>query len=301
MGQFRMRLGENFRSVRLALAGNRPLHYRHSNGFPYVALKGVPETRELYVRGQFYEQTEFDLIRAWLERGDSIVDGGANVGLVSAMAASLVAPEGKVWAIEASPSTRKKLESVIHELGLEQIVSIVPRAISDRAGEVEFGDDDASSVANAMRTVGTASASGPTSRVPAISMDELLALPGGSEPSLVKLDIEGAEPLAFRGWSSLTSAANPPLLLFEVYPRGLARMGFRPHDIFSALPRERYRLWHLNASWPNEWPEFPRGVPFALDDPFNYAWPTHSNVFAVPTEGRFSARSSRLSGRLPGI
>jgi FkbM family methyltransferase len=296
-GQIRMRAGENLRAARLSLAGRDRLYYRHASGFRYVVLPEVPETRHLYHRGQTYEWMESRIVARWLEAGDFALDCGANVGLISALMAERVGAAGTVWALEPSPSSATKLEAVVGALGLRQI-HVRRDAVSDVPGDVIFGDDASASEANAIRAPGNDGGT-PSARVPSISLQALLADGAPCSPALVKMDIEGAEPLAFRGWPALAEIPDPPLFVFEVYPRGLARLGLAPSDIFVAMPLRRYRLWHLNASWPNEWPQFPRGVPFALADPFGHPWPTHSNVVALPVEGAFAARAGRLRGLLP--
>lgn len=294
--------GENLRTLRVALPGSVPFVYQHANGSLFAVVPRAPETRELYIRGQGYEESETKVLRTWLQHGDFVVDCGANVGLISALAADCVGPDGMVWAIEASPSTRQKLEAVINTLGLHR-VSVVPKAVSDCAGEVFFRDDASASEANSICSDTGLPDSMPSAscRVVTTSLEDLISLASPRQPALIKLDIEGAEPLAFRGWPSIARTSSLPMLVFEVYPRGLGRLGFSPDDIFAALPTHRYRFWHLNASWPNDWPEFPRGVPFLLTDPIGHSWPMHSNVIAVPLEGCFAPRMSLLSGLLPGI
>jgi FkbM family methyltransferase len=263
-------------------------------------LPSVPETRDLYLRWQRYEGSETALIRAWLKPGDFVIDGGANVGLLTALIADCIGKEGLIWAVEASPSTRQKLNAVLKALKLEQVV-VIPKALADGPGEVVFRDDSLASESNAICKDPDQESSAPSHRVSTTSLEDLCSSAAPRHPSLIKLDIEGAEPLAFRGWPSLVTTVRPPLLVFEIYPRGLGRLGFTGQDIFAALPVQRYRFWHFNASWPNEWPQFPKGVPFALDDPFRHVWPTHSNVVGVPIEGEFASRIAQLTGILPGL
>jgi FkbM family methyltransferase len=204
---------------------------------------------------------------------------------------------GLVWAIEASKSSAEKLKAVVETLSLNQVI-MIRKAVSNCNRQVTFADDEASSEANAIQSDSSVEHK-KSIKVSAVSLEELLASNPSRSPSLIKLDIEGAEPLAFRGWASLAATPDPPLLVFEVYPRGLARLGFNAADIFAALPLQRYRFWHLNVSYPNSWPEFPRGIPFRLVNPFSHPWPMHSNVIAVPVDGMFADRASELRDILP--
>ena len=292
------KIGENLRIFRFKRHRCGPLFYRHSNGFRYAVVPEVPETKEIYLHQQRYEKTEAAVIRQWLVPGDFAVDCGANVGLLSSLMAERAGHTGTVWAVEASPSTAAKLDAVLAVLRLPQ-VKVIRKAVSDRAGEVVFSDDTSRSESNTIQLGGSEVEAKAVVRVPATSLDELLACGTARAPALLKMDIEGAEPLGLKGWTSLATSPSPPVLIFEVYPRGLGRLGFTPMDIFTALPMRRYDFWHINFSSPNLWPDFPCGVPFVLNDPSGYSWPTHYNVIAVPREGTFAMRAPRLASVLP--
>jgi len=285
--EFGKRVGENLRGLRLRIHGKSPFFYRHENGFPFVVLNDVAETRSIYIRGQAYEKTEAAIMNAWLTADDHALDCGANIGLFTALMANRVGDGGRVISIEASPTTYLRLSLLMKALGLRKVEAI-DICLSDKAGEAYFSDDHDFSEANSMLAVGQDGVLVHTSSVDAI-LSRL-----NIKPALVKLDIEGAEPLAFRGWESLFNCESPPLVIFEVFPRGLGRLGFTPADIFKSMPVSRFDFWHINFSWPNLSPEFPIGIPFHLHNPLNHTWPTHTNVIAIPKEGEFSMRASRL-------
>lgn len=294
---FKVKIAENLRAAYVHLKGPASFRFRFAHLFPYVVVPSIPETVELYLRGQGYERTEATIIYRWLSRADFAVDCGANVGLMSSLMAEAVGSGGLVCAIEAAPSTATKLRVVLKDLGLSQVV-LVEKALCDCTAHVYFTNDSSRSDANFIVTPEAATSN--VCQVHAVTMDQVLAT-AAREPALVKLDIEGTEPLAFRGWKSLSETSHPPLLVFEVYPRGLARQSFAPTDIFDAIPLNRYLFWHLNTSWPNESPQFPRGIPFRLQDPYSHGWPMHSNVIAVPIDGKYADRLARLRGLLPAL
>jgi FkbM family methyltransferase len=290
----RMKL--NLRATRLAVQPGKALVYRHSNGFPFVVMPDVPETRSLYLAGGSYEKAESAIIESWLTRGDVAIDCGANVGLMSALMASRVGVGGCVVAVEASPDTCRRLEKVMDILGLKQ-VRILSRCVCDHDGEVIFHQDAVSSEASAIRLDGDQQRVIPV-MVRSIRLDSLLESLNGVVPALIKLDIEGAEPKALKGASRLLASANLPLFMIEFYPNGLKRLGFLPADILDQLPLNNYELWHVNFSWPNPAPEFPRGVPFPLSEPYAHRWPLHTNLIAIPRTGVFADRRQRLAGIL---
>jgi hypothetical protein len=70
--------------------------------------------RELYLRG-LMEETETRAWRRVLRRGDTVADGGANLGYYTLLASKLVGAEGQVFAFEPVPATaaalRRNLEA----------------------------------------------------------------------------------------------------------------------------------------------------------------------------------------------
>jgi FkbM family methyltransferase len=286
----------NLRAARLALRQGRALVYQHSNGFPFAVMPDVPETRSIYMAGGNYEKVESAIIVSWLIAGDAAIDCGANVGLMSALMASRVGHDGCVVSVEASPDTCRQLEKVMCFLGLKQ-VRILNRCACDHDGEVIFHHDGAASEASAMR-LNSDKLSVSSMMVSSISFESLLKSLNGMVPALIKLDIEGAEPRVLKGASRFFASGSLPLLMIEVYPNGLKRLGFLPTDILDQLPLNKYDLWHINLSWPNPVSEFPRGVPFPLSQPYAHQWPLHTNLIAIPRTGAFANRTQRLVGIL---
>jgi FkbM family methyltransferase len=290
----RMKL--NFRAARLAIRQGRALVYQHRNGFPFAVIPDVPETRSIYLSGDNYEKVESAIILSWLTAGDAVIDCGANVGLMSALMASKVGDYGCVVSVEASPDTCRRLEKVMGFLGLKQ-VRIINRCVCDHDGEVIFHHDGTTSESSAMRLNSDGL---PVSSVilRSISFESLLKVLNGVVPALIKLDVEGAEPQVLKGASKFFASGNLPLLMIEVYPSGLKRLGFLPSEILDQLPLNNYDLWHVNFSWPNPTPEFPRGLPLPLSQPYAHRWPLHTNLIAIPRTGAFADRRQRLVGIL---
>lgn len=126
-----------------------------------------------------------------IKAGDIVVDIGAGVGDDALIFSRLVGPTGRVIAIEASPQTFRCLAKTIKANGLHNVTALC-LAISDGAGEVFMEDDDRSHLAN---RVGVESGT----RVTATTLDNLLRDIELTEPTVVKMNIEGAETAALRG------------------------------------------------------------------------------------------------------
>jgi FkbM family methyltransferase len=169
-----------------------------------------------------YQDNDLDLVRQILQPGDVFVDGGANVGLFTLVAARQVGPSGKVLAFEPAPWS---LQALRRNLAVNSYpwVDVFPVALADRAGTTElvtFQGDAAgySSFAPPTR------AGGNLVSVTTGTLDALVSEGNRETLSLVKLDLEGAEYRALQGAQAILSVSAPDFLV-EVEPEHLGRQG----------------------------------------------------------------------------
>jgi FkbM family methyltransferase len=150
------------------------------------------------------------------------------------LAASVTGPHGKIDAFEPNPTTRRRLEETIKRNSLEDRVTIYSAAASDQDGSIDFGfaDDDCQA---RIRAPGDSAVA--QSIVPSIRLDRELK---GKEYTLMKMDIEGGEPLALAGMSQMLSQGNPPAMLIEMagYSR---RFGVSTSELISRLDQQGYK------------------------------------------------------------
>jgi FkbM family methyltransferase len=207
---------------------------------------------------------EMHFVRRYLRPGDGFVDVGANIGIFTLLAARYVGPHGRVLALEAS---RRAFQRLTENVALNQLGnSVEPRflAVGPESGTVQFLQQH--DLIN--RLVVPADHQAPDSRmeeVPCVTLDELL---GGGSFAMGKIDIEGAELLAFRGGERILEQGNPPVWLLELKGRLLVRFGHSPEDVAGLLHRHRFRLAVYEADTNRlAFPPTP--------------WQTHGNVLAI--------------------
>ena len=73
----------------------------------------------------------------YLRRGDAVLDAGANIGLLTAIAAKTVGPAGAVHSFEVEPSNFRELRRTIQRNTLTN-VHAHPVALNDEPGQVSF-------------------------------------------------------------------------------------------------------------------------------------------------------------------
>ena len=112
---------------------------RLANG---MKLKAYPDCVEsslaFYVR--WPDRLEIEWLRQNLQKGESVVDIGANIGLWSLLLADVVGPEN-ILAIEAGRVAAARLRENFSLNGMTEN-QILEAAAGDRDGEVEFPDCD---------------------------------------------------------------------------------------------------------------------------------------------------------------
>lgn len=286
----------NQRQRILRRQGLTPFVHRAA-GYPLVCFPDHPDSVVQFIEGGD-DPWELDLLRRWLEPGDSFIDAGANLGLFAHMVAGHFRGEVQVLALEASPDLVARMTVAAGLLG-EKNLQPVQVAVGAESGEVMFhlARPGETTVSQSMKIEATGTAGYEQHVLP---MRTLAALAGqyipSAPPAAVKVDIEGAEPLALRGAPSAWLESGGPLWLVEINLPVLARMGFRPEDVIRPFSPTAFELWLLPKYPPVGQPPA-RIRQFQVDEKFSDA--AFYNLIAVPTDPRVTARRARIRSFLP--
>ncbi|HWX54070.1 MAG TPA: FkbM family methyltransferase [Verrucomicrobiae bacterium] len=196
-----------------------------------------------------YEAQESAFVRGWLRPGMSFVDTGANWGLFSLLAASLVGPSGRVISLEPDPRVFLKLKSNIERNQLKQVEPIRVAA-ADREAEVLLaGHDGVNQNSGMSRLVESGGASPLTFAVRSRRLDSLLDERGMDTIDLLKMDVEGAEHMALAGMEDGLKRLRYRCILLELHPLhpGETRPALR--EITGILLAKGYKGWALDFSF----------------------------------------------------
>jgi FkbM family methyltransferase len=144
-----------------------------------------------------------------VQPGAVVYDIGANVGYFSLLASALAGPEGRVFAFEPLPRNIRYLRQHIQINHLEN-VDVIEAAVSDRSG-VAYFDLGASSAMGHLAPQGEL-------EVQMEPLDALLAEGKLEPPSVMKIDVEGAEYAVLSGAKELLKN-HRPLLFLDTHDR----------------------------------------------------------------------------------
>jgi FkbM family methyltransferase len=210
----------------------RPMTMPFVNGSRLRVWRGRPASTAAWYFGlPDFEEMSFAL--HLLRPGDLFLDGGANVGVWSVLAASTGAD---VVAVEPAPDAVALLEQQarMNDFGPRLVVRCC--ALAEKPGTVRMttGRDTANAVLEGGAADGPAAV-----EVPAETLDSLCR---DRPPTFIKLDLEGYEPAALRGGRRVLGAPELLALVVETFRphtwqteplRGMEQLladhGFRPH------------------------------------------------------------------------
>ncbi|QQS32451.1 MAG: FkbM family methyltransferase [Acidobacteriota bacterium] len=167
------------------------------------SLSGEGGGASVYFGDMEPEQTE--RMASEISSGDVFFDVGANVGYYSILASRIAGEGGLVVSFEPLDRNRSFLEKH-KELNAAENMQIFPFAISDASGTAKFfeGSDPAMG--------GLTVKGGREFEVETITLDEV-ASRIGREPTVMKIDVEGAEMAVLKGGEGTLRTARPKIFL----------------------------------------------------------------------------------------
>lgn len=175
--------------------------------FQYLPLYVSPDSALKYWKPGFGAELQ-DLLRiaqTYVQKGDSVWDIGANVGVFSFGAAARCGTSGKVLAVEADTWLAVLLQrSRLLPQNQPYAIEILCAAVSDENAILNFQIAERGRSANALEKTGHRAPAGGvrySQPVPSYTLDSLLDR--FTPPNFLKMDIEGAELLALQGASRL--------------------------------------------------------------------------------------------------
>ena len=255
----------------------------------------VPDSRSCFLE-KTTDDFERELFRLWLEKGDFVVDAGANIGLFTAVACDQVVPEGVVVAIEPTPNLAHMIKQNAALLGHSQ-ATVREAALGKEAGRAKFafaaGNETAVSQSLAVGELPQGTAS--------VREVEVISLRGavgdrGREPALVKLDVEGVEHQALLGCPDGWRTKDGPLWVIECHPEALGRFGTSPEEIYALFPESDFTCFVVGKFAGAYGADLPP-MKLARDRrPPALFW----NMVAVPLGEKWADRRERLR-QLPSL
>jgi FkbM family methyltransferase len=196
-------IGRRFLGTRIRSGPGAGLHFRGGDTIGYLLGLSEPALQAA--------------LSAHLRSGDVLYDVGAHAGFVSVIGCRIVGPLGHVHCFEPVPSNVATLRSNLEANGFRN-ATVHELALSDEDGEIRMDRGDRGITAHAASN-GDFVATG--ARCDSLDL---------SPPTMIKIDVEGAESRVLQGMRQMLSEAQP-VILVEVH----AGQDAPVRDIFAEL------------------------------------------------------------------
>jgi len=252
-----------FSSLRLSLAQNIsklfPLFCAHIPGvFFYPWHFAQKDKRELVVKsitgskikvntrdeyGYFfsilgcYDWKLWAIANAVCQKGDTIVEVGANVGTETVGFSDIVGSTGKVISFEPVPDNLIRLRECV-SVGSLSNVTIIPMAVSDSVGTVDFVFPEGANSGIGHIDYGDQFRPGRNLTVDMTTLDKYL---DKSKARLLMMDVEGAEPMVLRGATTWINTYKP-VIIVEAHQNKQEMYDFFIENNYIVLSIERLGL-----------------------------------------------------------
>ncbi|MGH7898205.1 MAG: FkbM family methyltransferase [Candidatus Binatia bacterium] len=172
--------------------------------------------RAYFLYKQLVEARDATRLRRWIRPGASVIDVGANIGFFTVELARWVSGGGKVLALEPDPLNYGRLERTLARVGVAARVEAIQAAAAEAPGEgfLELNPDNP-----ADHKLGPSGV-----RVRFVTIDDLVRERSWPVVSLIKIDVQGAEPRVLEG-ARETLARFRPAIFIEIHDASLRHYG----------------------------------------------------------------------------
>jgi FkbM family methyltransferase len=201
--------------------------------------------RQTYFLGRYYELGTQGFLMACIRPGDTLVDVGGNIGMMTLLGARLVGDAGCVHTFEPNPHEGARIRRTLEDNDIKN-VTLHPVGLSDAPDKLTL------SIITKHSGMGTlaqpkeneAKLVSATYTVDVVRGDD--DLPADLKaPVTMKVDIEGFECRALRGLSG-TLAKYRPAVVTEVHGEYLQRAGATVKELFELMLGQGYQAYDVS-------------------------------------------------------
>jgi FkbM family methyltransferase len=178
--------------------------------------------------------------RSLIAAGETVLDIGANVGLLSCLFADSVGPNGRVFVFEPDPYTAKFLKHNVRRFGQVRVFEI---ALSDKSGNANLFLNAQSGTSNSLADRSDASE---TVSVECLTLDDFLKREPLEQIHLIKIDVEGFEPRVLAGMAETVKAHPEMAMIIEYCPENLRLAGDFPEGLLEQIAGFGFELYILH-------------------------------------------------------
>lgn len=190
------------------------------------------------IKSGIFEEKSTQATKQLIKKDHIVLDVGANIGYYSVLFSRLVGQKGRVLCFEPTKYYGKVLKMNLEANNVDN-VEVFEFGLSDKSQqlEIQIGGSSAS-----LHNPGNIP-SGTNELIKLTTLDDFMEEHRLQKIDFIKVDIDGHEPLFFKGaWKTLDK--YDPIILLEVSHLHYYEAGFTAWDFFDTLKNKGYRIYH---------------------------------------------------------
>ena len=195
-----------------------------------------------------FEAGPIERLREFVPNGSVVIDVGANVGFFASRFAHWVG-RGEVIAIEPEEHNYRILIASLRRKRLLARVRALKAVAAATSGTMLLEINQAHPADHKLSVDGTGIP------VDAVRLDDLVENKGAQRPSLIKIDVQGAEMLVLRGAADILKLSGPALFV-ELSDQALGKFGSSISAVINHLSQQGYASYWLAPAGPHRRADF---------------------------------------------
>jgi FkbM family methyltransferase len=207
------------------------------------SMSGRSDLFQRLILYKSYEPELVDILKRLVEPQKDVVDVGANIGFYTIMLANLIDDNRRVLAIEPTSKSLQRLRNNLLLNRMEKKVIVFDGGVSNVPGFLNMKiilDKEEYSTLGLMVHPSVSTKKFTTEQVQ-ISTIDILVDKYSLTPGLIKIDVEGMEPLVIRGMQNVLQK-HRPIVLMEWDEFMLKSNGFVPSEVINLLKKYEYKM-----------------------------------------------------------
>jgi FkbM family methyltransferase len=204
-----------------------------ANGQPFIVNTEARDIATWIIQSGVWETHVDEILCALVRPEDTVFDIGANMGYYTVKLGGALSGAGHIYSFEPNPDLFEVLEDNANINGFADRSTRFRCAVGHTSGRFSFGFDRRYPGGG---QVGGMSDVRETIEVEMVRIDDVV--PSDCVADLIKIDVEGFEPLAFQGMAGVLARSPGAAIVMEASYQTWAQYGL-PSDILRDLAGDR--------------------------------------------------------------
>ena len=189
-----------------------------------------------------YEELESKIMEEKIEKGNIVVDVGANIGLHTLNMARIVGNTGQVFAFEPDPSNFEILKKNVKINNYKNII-LEQKAVGDKHGRTTLYQSDHP---GKHRIFPQTEQAKNEIQVELTNLDNYFDSDMIDKINFIKIDVEGLEFSVLKGMKNILKNSKKIKILFEFMPENTMEVGFTPIELLNYLTSNNFKLYCMD-------------------------------------------------------